>query len=134
MILPTLGLGAMFPITIQAINPSGDQTAQRVGWAYALNTLGAIAGSVLAGFFLVPHWGSRNTMLIGISLNALCGLLALVDTKSERLARLRPVFALLVVVFAGSLFIGASNWRPYVLSSGMFRYVENYKGLDHQQF
>jgi spermidine synthase len=62
MILPTLGLGAMFPLTIRGISPSDDQTARAVGWSYSLNTCGAIAGSVLAGFWLVPRWGSQNTI------------------------------------------------------------------------
>jgi spermidine synthase len=134
MILPTLGLGAMFPLTIQGLNPSGHQTARRVGWAYALNTLGAIGGSLLAGFLLVPHWGSRNTIIVGIVLNALAGLTTLLSIKLDRFARLRPAFALALLAFVGSLVVSPSSWRPYVLSSGMFRYVENYKGLNHQQF
>ena len=66
MILPTLGLGAMFPITMQGLGSVRGSTGRVVGWAYALNTLGAIAGSVLAGFLLVPRWGSQSTLLAGI--------------------------------------------------------------------
>jgi spermidine synthase len=104
MILPTIGLGAMFPITIHGLNPRGRKAAGVVGWAYALNTVGAIVGSVLAGFWLVPRLGSQNTLLAGIALNALLGLLAIASVRRGPLARHRAFAAVLLVVFCGNLF------------------------------
>jgi spermidine synthase len=134
MILPTIGLGAMFPITIRGLNPSTTQTARLVGWSYALNTCGAIVGSVFAGFWLVPQWGSQKTMLAGITLNALCGAAAVLSVKTIGFARPRRICATLVFGFVVSLFFSSYQWPPYVLSSGIFRYVENYQGLGHNSF
>src|SRR5262249_31841060 len=94
MILPTLGLGAMFSITIRGLTASTPPAPRRVGWAYSLNTLGAILGSVGAGFWFVPQWGSRNTMMIGIALNAMAGLTCLATIKLRRFHRLRPALGI----------------------------------------
>jgi spermidine synthase len=56
-LLPSaLLIGATFPCAAGAIAQSGG-AGRRVGHLYAANTLGAIAGTVLAGFVLVPAVG-----------------------------------------------------------------------------
>ena len=134
MILPTLGLGAMFPITINGLNPTGRRTAGTVGWAYALNTVGAIVGSVLAGFWLVPQFGSQNTLLAGIAINTVLGVtaLAIVNTGARR--RLRVMAAALLLIVCAGLFHATPRWDPAVMSSGVFRYVRDYFGLSREAF
>jgi len=134
MLLPTLGLGAMFPITIQGLKPSATQAARVVGWAYALNTVGAIAGSVFAGFWLVPRFGSQKTMLVGIGLNLLGAAGLLFQVREGKLARYRVLVGLAVAaIFAG--LVGATpRWDPAVMSSGVFRYVRDYLGLTREAF
>src|SRR6266850_2929470 len=134
MILPTLGLGAMFPITIQGLNATGEKGARVVGWAYALNTLGAIAGSILAGFWLVPCLGSQNTLLTGIALNAVLGLAAILPIIPRPLVRYRPILAVLVLLFSVNLFFSTPKWDAAVMSSGVFRYARDYLGLTRQAF
>src|SRR5438093_1614443 len=89
MILPTLGLGAMFPITIGGLRPAGARAPRVVGWAYAWNTLGAILGSVVAGFVLVPRWGSREALLLGVAASAVLGLAGFALARSVPRRRLR---------------------------------------------
>src|SRR5258706_839030 len=134
MLVPTLGLGAMFPITLQGLNSNRNTTAGVVGWVYALNTLGAIAGSVVAGFWLVPHFGSQNTLLGGIALNAVLGLTAILAATPMRFIRFRPGFALIIVLFVANLFYSSSKWDPAVMSSSVFRYIRDYTGLTRQAF
>jgi spermidine synthase len=100
MTLPTLGLGAMSPIVINGIASGRDDTARSVGRAYALNTAGAIVGSVMAGFWLIPQIGSQRTLLAGIALNALSGLVALLVAMPVSLRLYRIAFSALVVVFS----------------------------------
>jgi spermidine synthase len=61
---PTLFLGGAFPLVnrlyVQSINDMG----RRLGTAYALNTVGALAGSFVAGFVLVPCVGKMNGLRI----------------------------------------------------------------------
>ena len=134
MILPTLGLGAMFPITVRGLNPSGKQAAKVVGWAYALNTLGAIVGSTLAGFCLVPFFGTQRTFMVGMLLNVLTGVGLLLQVREGKLARCRPVLGTILVVAAGGICLGMPRWEPAILSSGVFRYVRDYLGLSREAF
>ena len=134
MILPTLGLGAMFPITIQGLNPSGAKAARVVGWAYALNTVGAIAGSVLAGFLMIPQLGSQRTMLVGIAINGLLGLALWMSGTQGALRRYRLLLGSVLLLLGGGLFHGTPRWDPAVMSSGVFRYVRDYLGLSQQAF
>ncbi|MDO8539453.1 MAG: fused MFS/spermidine synthase [Opitutaceae bacterium] len=69
-ILPAAILwGASFPLALAAIATPSRDVAQIVGRAYAANTLGAIAGAVLASMAFIPAFGSQLTqqLLIGVS-------------------------------------------------------------------
>ncbi|HKX60745.1 MAG TPA: fused MFS/spermidine synthase, partial [Verrucomicrobiae bacterium] len=136
MILPTLGLGAMFPVTMHGLCPRGKRAGRTVGWAYALNTVGAIAGSVVAGFFIVPHLGSQATLLIGIGVNMLAAGLAIVTLRSgpARLVQWRGAAALLLLLASGAVLSSLPPWNAAVLSSGVFRYARDYVGLDRAGF
>ena len=134
MILPTLGLGAMFPITIGGLRPAGVRAPRVVGWAYAWNTLGAILGSVVAGFVLVPRWGSREALLLGVAASALLGLAGFALARSVPRRRLRFLLAVSVVAFLINLIVAAPALPPEVLSSGVFRYADRYSGLDRRTF
>lgn len=136
MILPTLGLGAMFPITMHGLRAHGDQAARVVGWAYALNTIGAITGSVLAGFLMIPAAGSQNTLLIGIALNALLAGIAFATAKAgpPPLQRWRAAITLIALLIVGNLLAATPAWDRAILSSGVFRYVRDFAGLDRAGF
>ncbi len=134
MILPTLGLGAMFPVTIGGLRPMGDRAPRVVGRAYSWNTLGAILGSVAAGFWLVPRWGSRNALLFGVAASALLGLLGLTQARVTSGRRLRLLLAVAVVAFLVNLTVAAPVLPEEVLSSGVFRYADRYRGVDRAAF
>ncbi|MCX8157105.1 MAG: fused MFS/spermidine synthase [Verrucomicrobiae bacterium] len=134
MILPTLGLGAMFPVTIHGLQPQGGQTARIVGWAYSLNTVGAIAGSIAAGFWLVPLVGTQTTLLVGVSLNGLMAALAFAAARSGRFIKYRTVFAGLTGLFILNSLLQTPSWDPALMASGVFRYVRKYYGLSREEF
>lgn len=64
----TICFGALFPLTVKLLSDDENAAARSVSWAYSANTLGAIAGSYLAGVVLVPAWGSSVTIQIASSL------------------------------------------------------------------
>jgi spermidine synthase len=135
MFLPTLGLGAMFPLTIAGLGLSGARAQPLVARAYAWNTCGAIAGSLLAGFWLIPLVGSRNVLVAGVVLNTAIAIAALLLSRSRQVpAGRRAVLAGLAVAFLANLFLSAPAWRPDLLSSGIFRYADRYRGLDRAAF
>ncbi len=54
---PTFLMGASLPAMAEAIVAPPGELARRVAWLYALNTVGGVAGTLLAGFFLIEHFG-----------------------------------------------------------------------------
>lgn len=91
-ILPAMLLmGAAFPIGLQLWSAgAGDAsaTARRVGTFYALNVCGSIAGSLAAGFLLLPLLGSRTTLIALSTLTAGSALVLLGADRSSRPRRL----------------------------------------------
>ncbi len=70
MLPSTVLLGVAFPmgLTLYAGDEPTADTSRRVGVFYSLNVLGAIVGSVAAGFLLLPALGSRGSLLVAAGL------------------------------------------------------------------
>jgi spermidine synthase len=136
MFPPTLGLGAMFPLTIKALGVSDERRAQRlVARAYVWNTLGAIAGALAGGFWLLPCLGSRDLLLLGVYVNAAVALAGVaLSRRSDLKPAWRAALLALITVFLGDLSLSAPSWRADLMSSGVFRYVDRYRGLDRDAF
>jgi predicted membrane-bound spermidine synthase len=104
LILPvTVTFGYTFPLTVRLFAGSADQASRGVGLVYAANTAGCVAGTVLAGFVLIPALGTSASIIVaGLVLAVFGGALAI--GPAPRAAMLRPavglaaVAALLVVV------------------------------------
>jgi spermidine synthase len=70
LVLPsTLCMGATFPVVAHMVTQSEGSLGSDIGRAYFFNTFGAIIGTVLAGFVLIPGLGALPSMRLGISLN-----------------------------------------------------------------
>ena len=74
---PTFLMGATLP-AITRVFVGGLQTVSRdLGALYALNTAGAVAGSLLAGFVLIRGIGVHPTLWLAVATNLAVGLAAL---------------------------------------------------------
>ncbi|NMB76295.1 MAG: fused MFS/spermidine synthase [Myxococcales bacterium] len=95
-LLPTILLGASLPLLlahVQRATGSGARRGAWMGWLYGINTAGAVAGTLFAGFIGVESLGLRLTALLGAALALLAGLLALgvqFARRSEAAASLPP--------------------------------------------
>ncbi|MFN8549581.1 MAG: fused MFS/spermidine synthase [Candidatus Eisenbacteria bacterium] len=98
VLLPCLASGAVFPAVLRAMEEASalrDGGQQResnavamVGRLYFGNTLGAILGSLLAGFVLVPRLGLwRAIEIAGVGSAVLAGLAFVVDSISRAARR-----------------------------------------------
>jgi spermidine synthase len=74
---PTMLMGALFPLVVKIYARKLGTIGRQTGTVYAVNTIGAIIGSFLAGFVLIPLIGSKNSMLAVILLSTCCGLVLL---------------------------------------------------------
>lgn len=86
MIVPTLMLGALFPLVVRIVSRSRERaTGRMVGDVYAANTLGAITGSFASGFVLVPWLGLLGSLRLAATLNFIvAAAMFLVSHLSEK--------------------------------------------------
>ena len=99
--VPTLLLGAAFPYVVRlSVDPS--RTGSGVGMVLALNTLGGIAGSVLAGVWLVPTLGVVHTLGVLATASGAVAILAIAfgDGVQRRARLVIPLLALVTLVVA----------------------------------
>ncbi len=119
LFIPTFFMGAQFPIVIKILATKLETVGQNVGRAYAFNTVGAIIGSFMGGFVLIPTLGIQATILSMVFLNVLLGitLLALGSQLSFnwKIYGLPGVF-IFCVFFANWI----APWDRSVISSGSF--------------
>ncbi|MBF2054411.1 MAG: fused MFS/spermidine synthase [Candidatus Sericytochromatia bacterium] len=73
LLIPTVCMGATLPIMIKALTSSTQETSTKSGWLYGINTLGAVSGTLLAGFWLVPAFGVYNSVMAVALVNILLG-------------------------------------------------------------
>ena len=75
--VPAGCMGATLPILVRHLVRSDAAIGPRIGLLYALNTAGAVVGTLVAAFLLLPHLGLQYTALCGVALNALAGAISL---------------------------------------------------------
>jgi spermidine synthase len=69
-------MGATLPLLARYAVSDDSQVGPRIGVLYAVNTFGAITGTLIAAFVLLPAFGLRQTVYIGVAGNALVFLAA----------------------------------------------------------
>jgi spermidine synthase len=85
LLVPTGLMGATLPLLARHAVRSEAEIGSKIGALYAMNTFGAVVGTVLAAFFLLPAVGLRSTVLVAVSLNAV------VFAAAALLARVAPL-------------------------------------------
>lgn len=74
---PCIGMGATLPLMSRAVVESEAHLGRRLGFVYALNTFGGVAGVLLSGFWLPIAVGVRGGMFVAAALNVVAALAAL---------------------------------------------------------
>ena len=87
-----------------------------MGQVYSVNTVGAIAGAILAGFLLIPWLGLHGALKAGVVVNLLLGA-ALLATQRADDPRWRwgPAAAALALAMIALIL---PRWDPRVMSAG----------------
>ena len=114
--LPTVLMGATYPVATRALARTAQAAARAVGRAYAWNTGGAITGSLLAGLVLVPTIHLRDTMWAAVGVNLLAAAILLGSRR--RLAWLLPALAL-----AGAWI--CPDWNPRHMNLAPYLYARD---------
>jgi spermidine synthase len=85
LLLPTSMMGATLPLVVKSAVAREPRIGARIGVLYAINTTGAIAGALLAGFHLISEVGVQRSFALAAAVNVAMGLVAI--AASSRLPR-----------------------------------------------
>lgn len=117
--VPTFFMGAQFPLVIKLMARKLETLGRHVGRAYACNTIGAIVGSFVAGFILIPGLGLQTTLISAVFLNVLLGIAIL--AFGARLSLNVKIYVLpAVLMFSILAAQSIGPWDKSVISSGSF--------------
>ncbi len=122
---PTLLMGAMFPCALHLAAGGPERLGRDVGRVYGANTLGAILGTALGGFVLVPQLGIQRALILAALGNAATALFLIIVRTADSGVAARWAVAAGVLVVAGSAW-GVPRWDPRVLTSGPAVYASDY--------
>jgi spermidine synthase len=114
VLLPTLFMGAVFPLAIRWASGPDRTIGRSVGAVYTANTLGSIAGSLAGSFLVVPFVGLAATVKIAATINLAMAAVLLLRTPAGRWTAALPAAAAL-----GGWFL-LPAWDPQVMTSGSF--------------
>lgn len=105
MAVPTLLMGAAFPLALRLYTTTLTAIGKKIGTVYASNTVGAILGSFVAGFVLIPFLGLRNALILVTGVSVFTGMLLFFTHRPWPASR-RLVWCLVpAVLFAAAVFV-----------------------------
>ena len=85
LLVPAFLMGGTLPILVRGVTRSSAELGVRVSRFYAVNTLGAVTGTLAVGFVLLPALGLRLTVASAAALNVLAGAWALLLSRARSL-------------------------------------------------
>jgi spermidine synthase len=117
---PTFAMGASMPVALAAASGSEAGVPVRAALAYALNTLGAMAGAAAAGFWLIASVGLRASVILAALGSAVAAVLVMTTWRSVRPTATpaaeptpsggrqgRPALAAVLVLLGGFVSLGS---------------------------
>ncbi|BBM87334.1 fused MFS/spermidine synthase [Candidatus Uabimicrobium amorphum] len=113
--VPMTLLGMLLPVIIEGYKLKTQATSKAVTYVYGYNTLGAIFGSMGAGFFCIPIFGVHASLKFCIYLGCAVLLLTLLKETS------RQVPKLLCVVFTALLVFISPTMNVQAFHKSLFR-------------
>jgi spermidine synthase len=81
LVIPTICMGGTLPVLIRGMARDDEGFGRKLGWLYGVNTLGAVAGVFLSGFYLIPTVGLTNTNILAVTSDFVAGMGALFLAK-----------------------------------------------------
>lgn len=81
LFIPTFMMGATLPVLSKIFVKSSTTIGSGTAVLYGLNTAGALTGTVLTGFWLLPAVGVKATLIVTVILNLSIGIFALIVSR-----------------------------------------------------
>jgi spermidine synthase len=125
MVLATLCMGATLPVATQMYSRKFNVLGRSIGNVYSVNTIGAITGSLIAGFVLLPWLGTERTIIAGLFLNSAVALVLLTENGSKGW-NFGQWAALAFLVVSTLAMRGGLFWSPDMLDQGILIYARQF--------
>lgn len=125
IIIPTLCMGILFPIVCDLLAKENKNMSQIVGKTYALNSIGAMIGSICAGLFVIPTIGLQYTIYVGCFLTLFAGLIVLLQSN-EFIIKIKILISVLSIALFLLFIFNINSWSSKIMSSGVHSYANNY--------
>ncbi len=74
LFIPTILMGMTFPLVGKIYTDNTRVLGQRIGFVGFLDTIGSVAGSLAAGFLLIPVLGLKSSFILAVMINIIIGL------------------------------------------------------------
>ncbi|MCK5332551.1 fused MFS/spermidine synthase [Candidatus Parcubacteria bacterium] len=108
--IPSFFLGTVSPYAARLAMKKVEDSGKTIGNLYAVSTFGSIVGTFLAGFYLIPNFGSTN-ILYAITI----GLLVISLFAYQKREKIGILFLVFIVVFGFSVVSSAFNQEKYLV-------------------
>ncbi len=130
ILIPTLLLGALFPLITGLWSNRKGAVGQGVGEAYGANAIGTIAGSAIGGLFILDWLGIAGSLYLASAVSMLVAVLFGVMSSQGRPTLYRwmqaPFAAMLLVLCIQVL----PGWDRDIMQSRIFRHADRYIAKD----
>ena len=137
MLIPTLLMGATFPLVNKIYARSLKRLGRSIGNVYSVNTLGSILGSFSAGFILIPLIGIQRAIVIIAFLNATVGALVVImnavqfASRVNLMRRISLLIAAVIVIGIVSILIDLG--QPLTRFTAIFKGQAGMKMLFYEE-
>lgn len=122
MIFATLCMGASLPVATQLYSNKVTLLGRSIGDVYSVNTIGAIAGSLVGGFILMPLLGTERAILAGLFLNSAVAAMLLSSPGGSKSRNMAKWAALALLAVATLSMRGGVFWSASALDRGILVY------------
>lgn len=82
--IPTTLMGATFPLVAKHFIVADSRVGAGVGVLYGVNTFGAVLGTFICGFYLIPTFGVMETNFLAAFISISLGILALLSDRGDK--------------------------------------------------
>ena len=119
MLIPTILMGAAFPLASRLYNQESTNVGRTVGNVYGANTIGNISGAFIGGFVLIPFIGIQNTIFFAVAANILVSCIFLMLTQGFG-SMAKWIATATIVIATGTSIAAIPQWDPGRMSFGPY--------------
>ncbi len=104
ILIPTTLMGATLPMIMKSYSRKFSDLGKDIGKIYSVNNIGAVLGTLAAGFVLMPLLGIQASITIVAILNIGIGIIVLVASKSKNTKKILGIVIIVVIASSFSVY------------------------------